>query len=271
MKQNQDNTFEVAFLGTNGSCAYNNGTRNRYGTNTLCVAVKAGETTLIFDAGSGICGFNELSDFQSRKTHLFFSHYHVDHMNGLLFWNALFNSEKEIEIYGMDNVHSVIKNIFHEPYQPVRVEDFRAELNFNSLKCGNKIIISNDVTVKCKSLIHPNGCLGYRVEFGGKSICYMTDIELAEYENLDEPAEFVKNTNLLIIDCAYQDGKSIKGFGHSTPSECARLAVSANIKQLALYHYGFRETDETIDTLVESAKKIFPNSIGSYDGLRITI
>ena len=55
-----DNTFEVTFWGTNGSCAFNGGNRVKYGTNTLCLAVKAGNETLIFDAGSGICGFGGL-------------------------------------------------------------------------------------------------------------------------------------------------------------------------------------------------------------------
>jgi ribonuclease BN (tRNA processing enzyme) len=169
-------------------------------------------------------------------------------------------------MYGKDDVRSVMKKFFYEPYQPVNIEDFRAALNFHSMKNGDKIQIDK-VTIKAKELIHPNGCLGYRVEFGNKSICYMTDIELAQYENYVELADFARNTDLLIIDAAYQDGKAIKGFGHSTPTECAELALAANAKRLALYHYGYMETDDDIDNLVESAKKIFPNTVGSFDGL----
>jgi ribonuclease BN (tRNA processing enzyme) len=258
-------------LGTNGSCAYNNGRRERYRTNTLCVAVKAGGEVLIFDAGSGICGFNQLNGFQNERIHLFFSHYHLDHLNGLLFWNALFNPNKQVDIYGKDDARAAIESFFTSPFQPVNVNDFRACINFNSVICGEEIKINDKLSVKAKSLIHPNGCLGYRVDFENQSICYLTDIELAEYDNYDGLIGFVKNTDLLILDSAYADGKSFKGFGHSTPTECARLALQAQVKQLALYHYGFMESDEGIDELVNSAKKTFPNTFCSYDNLHINI
>lgn len=270
--------FKVAFLGTNGSCAYNNGKRIRYGTNTLCTVIKAGKTILIFDAGSGICRFNQLSEFDSDKINLFFSHYHIDHMNGLLFWSFLFNPQKEIKLYGQGDIRKVVGNFFTAPYQPVSLNDFRATMTYHDIKSYDEIKLADngsEVKIKTLALNHPNDCLGYRIDYKNRSVCYLTDIELANYENQEkaynELVEFAKDSDLLIIDAAYANGKNIKGFGHSTPFECANLASNANAKKLALYHYGYMETDDGIDTLVESAKEVFSNTLGSYDGLSLNI
>lgn len=263
--------FEVAFLGTNGSCSFNNGKRLRYGTNTLCTAVRAGGKSIIFDAGSGICGFGDLKDFHNQHLHLFLSHYHVDHINGMLFWGALFNENIDIDIYGIGDLYAIMSCFLKEPYQPVGFGVFRANVNYNYVKDGEEIDLGDGVTVKSMYISHPGDCTGYRVNYNGKSVCYLTDIELSNHVSDNRLIDFVSGCDLLIADASFSENQKITGWGHSTPSECAQLAKNANVKKLALYHYGYLNTDEEIDGLVKVSKKTFENTFASADRQRIVI
>jgi ribonuclease BN (tRNA processing enzyme) len=263
--------FEVLFLGTNGSCAFNSGNRPRYGTNTLCTVIRAGDSTLIFDAGTGICGVNDLDVYKSKKLNLFISHFHKDHISGLLFWEALFDAGKEIDIYGMGDIRKHINHWLKEPYQPVGIDAFQAKLTFNSIDDGTLVLLDGGVAVSCIPMNHPGGCLGYRIDYGDKSVCYMTDVELGDPEADEKLVAFARNTDLLITDSQFEDGKKNKGWGHSTPKECAALAQSANAKKLALYHYSYHCADGDIDRLTESAKGVFKDTFASADWMRVEI
>ena len=266
-----NNTFELSFLGTSGSCSYNNGKRIKYGTNTPCVAVKAGTETLVFDAGSGICNLRNLPDYQSTRIHLFLSHYHMDHIDGFLFCAELFDPAKKIVIYGSGDVEGTISSIISPPLCPIGIEVFRAEISYCSIGSGELMSLPNDVQVRTYNLSHPGGALGYRVDYNGKSFCYCDDAELAAHQDDEGLEEFTRDVDLLVMDSAFPDGSVIPGWGHSSPGECAKWAKRVNAKRLSLYHYNHMMEDADIDAMEESAKTIFPNTFAAYDGMTVEI
>jgi len=266
-----NNTFEVTFLGTNGSCAYNNGKREKYGSNTLSVAVKAGGEVIIFDAGTGICMLRELPQYYSNNVHLFLTHYHMDHIDGLLFCHYMFDPEVNVNIYGSGNVKETLDNLISPPLCPVGTEVFSKSLKHKTISAGEQLTLPNDVVIKTCSLSHPGGALGCRVEYGGKSFCYCVDVELSKHENDNELKEFFKDVDLLVLDASFADGTVIPGWGHSCPKECAKWAMEANVGQLALYHYNYTMTDDEIDKMEENAKKIFPKTFTAADGMSISL
>jgi len=266
-----DKSFEVTFLGTNGSCSFNNGKRQKYGTNTPCVAVKAGSTILIFDAGSGICNLRYLTDYQKSHFHLFFSHYHMDHIDGMLFCAELFDPSNNFAIYGSGDVKKEISNIISPPLCPVGIEAFRAEICYHSIDSGELIMLPDDVKVRSYNLSHPGKALGYRVDYCGKSFCYCDDVELTVHQNDAGLIEFTGNVDLLVMDSAFTDGNVIPGWGHSSPGECVKWAKQVNAKHLALYHYNFLMTDDEIDDMEEKAKIIFPNTFTAYDNMKVIL
>lgn len=266
-----DNIFEVTFLGTNGSCAYNNGKRTKYGSNTLSVALKAGENTIIFDAGTGICKLRELPQYYNNKKHLFLTHYHMDHIDGLLFFNSMFDPDIDITIYGSGDVQSTLHQLISPPLCPVGTEVFSASLDYKTISLGQQITLPGDVVVKTCNLSHPGGALGCRVEYSGKSFCYCVDVELSNHDSDNALKEFFKDVDLLVLDASFADGTVIPGWGHSSPAECTTWAKEANVGQLALYHYNYTMTDEEIVRMEEGAKKLFPNTFAAYDGMSINL
>ena len=266
-----NNNFTVTFLGTNGSCAYNCGGRHKYGTNTLCIAVKAGDEVIILDAGTGICDLSDLQEYKSNEKHLFLSHYHMDHIDGLLFYSEMFDPEMKIDIYGPGDVRATLNGLITPPLCPVGPEVFQASLNFQSISAGQSITMPGGAVVKTYKLSHPGGALGCRVDYGGKSLCYCVDVELANHVGDAGLVDFFQNADLLVLDASFADGKVIPGWGHSAPSECAKWAADTGVGKLALYHYNYMMTDAEIDRMEKSAKMIFPDTFAATDGMRFIL
>ena len=114
-------------------------------------------------------------------------------------------------------------------------------------------------------LNHPGYCLGYRVEYKTKSICYVTDNELYPKSNqfynkfyIKQLENFVAGTDALIIDCTYTDEeyKAKLGWGHSAITQVVDLAVRAKVKTLYLFHHDPDQKDADIDAKLKIARAI---------------
>ncbi|MCL2603080.1 MAG: MBL fold metallo-hydrolase [Defluviitaleaceae bacterium] len=272
-----NNIFEITFLGTGGSCGYNNGKRAKYGTNTPCAAVRVGDNprhTLVFDAGNGICGLSALPLYDNETVRLFLTHYHADHIRGLLFWDVFFDAGKRIQITGIRTIHGGVRETLDHylrgPFYPAGLAAAKADISFSDAACGAAFLLEGGVTVRTVGLSHPDGGLGYRVDFEGKSMCYITDVALDNHRD-NTLADFVRGTDLLINDAFFGTGECIKGWGHSSVYECAKLARDANAKRLALYHYKHTYTDDDIDEMEAVAKREFPCAFAPTDGLVISL
>jgi len=265
------NSFEVTFLGANGSCAYNCGSRQKYGTNTLSVVVRAGDEVIILDAGTGICGLRDFPQYKSESKHLFLTHYHMDHIDGLLFYSELFDPDMKFTIYGIRDVKAKLEKLIAPPLCPVGPEVFRASIDYQTITANQKINLSDDVTIKTCRLSHPGGALGCRIDYNGKSFCYCVDVELSNHKNDKKLAKFFRDVDLLVLDASFSDGNVIPGWGHSSPGECAKWAKDNMVKKLALYHFNYTMTDAEIDLMEKSAKKIFPDTFAAADGMSVVL
>src|SRR6185312_4321874 len=83
-------------------------------------------------------------------------------------------------------------------------------------------------------LNHPGGAIGYRVEWRGASVCYITDTEHPPH-GLDQPLlRFVTGSDVMIYDACFTEDeyRSRVGWGHSTWQAAADLADAAAIGRL---------------------------------------
>ena len=95
--------LDVTFWGIRGSTPVPGPQTARYGGNTPCVEVRAGDAILVLDAGTGIQSLGR-SLKQSAdgpiKLDLFLTHTHWDHIQGLPFFQLAYDPENEINIIG---------------------------------------------------------------------------------------------------------------------------------------------------------------------------
>ncbi len=272
MDYHNSNCFELYFLGTTGSCALMN--RSKKSSNTLSLLVRAGEHNLILDAGTGICNLKP-EMLNGKNINLLLSHYHVDHIEGLLFWDFIFNPEYQIDIYGHcfegNGVKEILTSYFKPPFYPVGIESFQADLSFVTITNPTTIRFGTDVEIATLPLSHPNGCTGYRINYGGKSICYLTDIEIALQNDIEALYDFAKDTDALIFDTFFDMNEYVEGWGHSTWQQAAHFAHSVNADMLITYHHNFRMSDEKKADFVNQAKQIHANTIFSDEGTFIKL
>ena len=160
---------------------YRGGKSIRYGGNTSCVSLSFKNGGLfIFDAGSGIKELsNHLMASGARRLEakIFISHPHWDHINALPFFVPLFIPGNEFEILGATQgdltVREMISNQMDGVCFPVTIREFGSRVYFRDLR-GETLKI-NGATIETMLLSHPGYCLGYRINYNGKSVCYITE------------------------------------------------------------------------------------------------
>ena len=82
--------FTVTFWGVRGNVPAPGAHTLRYGGNTACVEVKAGEQHLIFDGGTGLVALGRALMQRSNTidASLFFTNTHWDRIQGFPFFSA---------------------------------------------------------------------------------------------------------------------------------------------------------------------------------------
>ncbi len=243
--------------------------RGCFGGNSSCVQMNVGGEILIFDAGTGIrtLGLDLMKgDFGKGQgtAHIFFSHTHWDHIQGLPFFTPLFIKGNYFTFNcPFGNLKERLEGQqFHE-YFPVPFDAYAADLDFPDLTVGNEVKIGDDIRVSWKEMCHPDKSFSYRVEYKGKSVIYATD---AEYKNLSAEelkpnVEFFRDADLLIFDAMYTFGESIEktDWGHSSTFIGVDLAVDANVKKIVFYHHEPNYSDfKLVDILRQSEKYLKP-------------
>lgn len=111
----------------------------------------------------------------------------------------------------------------------------------------------------------PNARLTFPAD-PARSYAYCSDTKY-----LPELHKMIKDVTLLYHESTYANEHADYGekYFHSTAEQAAMVARDANAKQLLLGHYSSRYTNETI--LLDEAKKVFPNSILSNEGMIVSI
>ena len=267
---------ELRYWGVRGTLPVPGRQTLRYGGNTSCVSMSFGQDGLfVFDAGSGIksLGSHLMGQKKRLSGHIFISHPHWDHINAFPYFVPLFVQGNEFEVIGAAHgdisLQEMIGDQMDSIYFPVTMREFGARVTFREI--GEQSLDVDGVTVSTMLLAHPGRCLGYRVELGERSLCYVTDNELypadmpqhnAHYR--ERLAAFVKDADVLITDTTYMDeayrGKA--GWGHSGIGEVVRLSHEAGVKELHLFHHDPDQTDDDIDLKRDAAERMLA-SLGS--------
>ncbi|MDH3628447.1 MAG: MBL fold metallo-hydrolase [Acidobacteriota bacterium] len=273
--------YKLKCWGARGTVPTPSADRLAYGGNTACLAVQLGENDyLILDCGSGLRGLGNVLAAEpadrARRFHIFLSHYHFDHIEGLPLFPPLYNANSTFSIYGMDScgrsVKEILESLVSPPYFPVTLSDTPSNISYRAV--GESPIKIGDLTVRSLPLNHPDGCMAFRIECDGRQIVYATDHEHGVEATDKALIEFARGADYLIYDATYQPTEYEelrRGWGHSTWYAAVQTALVAQIGSLVLFHHHPDHTDEDLDAVLRVAQEEFPNTIVAREGLELPL
>ncbi|WP_319467729.1 MBL fold metallo-hydrolase [uncultured Pseudodesulfovibrio sp.] len=282
------------FRGTRGSLAAPGAGTVKYGGNTTCIEVRSdADDLIILDAGTGIRELGiELAASMPVKCHLFVSHTHWDHIQGLPFFIPMFVPGNELIIYGppdpltMTGIEAVLAKQMEYPHFPVRVAELQADISYDTLSDGQTVDLGF-ATVSTLLMNHPAMDFGSKVRCDGKTLFFTGDHEpfyniyqpgeedYDDYEKIVQErnqgiVEFLRDVDVLIADAQYSEEEypMKQGWGHSTFERTLALAQEAGVGKVYLTHHETTRTDEQIDAILARLQDEWKDSGVNFDMAR---
>jgi phosphoribosyl 1,2-cyclic phosphodiesterase len=260
--------------------------RSVYGGNTTCIEINDdNENVFILDAGTGIRILG--SDIIKRNPkptnlHLFFTHFHWDHMQGFPFFIPAYLHDFKINFYSTkDNFQNILYKQQNVHNFPKKISEMDCIKYFKQLIPGKPLKIDNTI-IDCFNLYHPGGGTAYSFIENNKKVIFTGDVEFIEddIENINKYGNFFKDADLAIMDSQYTLEESFFKFdwGHTSYTMAINLAMNWNIKNLFLTHFDPTYSDEVINKIEIQAKQHVVDSglkkinvNAAYEGLKIQV
>jgi phosphoribosyl 1,2-cyclic phosphodiesterase len=284
--------MRVTIWGARGSVATAGPEFARFGGNTTCVEIEAAGDRLIIDAGTGIRVLGGKLAREARslgrpvRATILFTHLHWDHVQGFPFFGPAFAPDTELDLFGPSeaapegSLEAVLRRQMSPPTFPVTLEATTAHKRFHTIASGDELRVG-DLCVRARALSHPQGSLGYRVEHGGRSLCFATDTEHWEGGAVDDALlDLARDVDLLVYDAQYTEaeyegragcGPSRRGWGHSTHVAGARVARATGAGRLVLTHHDPGHDDAMIEAIERDARALFPACRAAREALPMAV
>ncbi|MCL2473067.1 MAG: MBL fold metallo-hydrolase [Treponema sp.] len=229
------------------------------GGNSPCVAVQLDneKELIIFDAGSGI---RELGIAAAKEKtaayHIFFSHYHWDHIMGLPFFNPAYDPSVTVDFYSpWADMEASLSGQMTMPYFPVRMDSMTSSKKFHILT-GPLELMGTSITYH--KMNHPGDSYSYKLNDGKHSFIYATDTELSanDFVKNDENTSFFSEADVIVLDAQYTLGEAIEKYnwGHSAFSLAVDFAANWKVKHLVFFHHDPTYDDHKLFNNLQSAK-----------------
>lgn len=272
------NEFFVRFWGVRGSVATPGPATARYGGNTSCLEVRCGGRLLIFDGGTGLRPLGlHLDNGGTIDADLYFTHTHFDHIQGLPFFSSAYKKTNRFRFWAGHlkpdfTLKQVLSEMMMAPLFPVPLSILSADISFHDFDADSVLTPAAGITLRTAQLNHPNRATGYRIEFQGKSICYVTDTEHTPGTPDASILKLIDRADIVIYDCTYSDDEfpRFKGWGHSTWEEGIRLCDQANVGRLVIFHHDPAHDDAFMDRVASEAERARPGTVVAREGLTLS-
>lgn len=272
--------MRIKFWGVRGSTPTPQPENLRYGGNTSCVEVRVGREMYIFDCGTGLrtLGQSLRHEFNGNSlcAHVFVSHFHWDHIQGIPFFGPLYDKSQNRFLFHSSSRTRSLKRVMEEqmaaPYFPVNTTEMKASRNFYDMEEGKMQL--GDVCIEALWLNHPQGCLGFRMETKNGIFVYATDNEPGDPEFDKNVRKLAAGADVLVYDAQYlpEEYEARKrGWGHSHWREAINVVMESGAKELVLYHHDPDHDDACIDNVVKEARNYYPKVRAASEGMEIVL
>jgi phosphoribosyl 1,2-cyclic phosphodiesterase len=246
-----------------------------YGTaggNSPCVSVDIDgfNEPFIFDCGSGIremgIHIGAMNPAPSRY-HIFFSHFHLDHLLGFPFFGPVYNPSVTVDFYSpKPGLQKKLADMMVVPFFPVQFDYLMSKKNFHQLESNglNKAVVSIGPTeIDFRKMNHPGDSFSYKITCNGKRFIYATDVELLSSDFLptEDNTCFFRDADMIVLDSQYTLGEAIDKYnwGHSAFSLAVDFAANWGIKHLVLFHHDPTYDDRKLYEILQSARWYLQN------------
>lgn len=258
--------MKVTLWGTRGSLPAAGPETVRYGGNTACVEVRgANGTLLVLDAGTGIRRLGSSVEAGVARVDLLLTHLHMDHIQGLGFFQPLYEAGLEVHIWGPASttldLGTRLAKYLSPPLFPVRLRDLPCRLALHDVPLGRFEI--GGLQIMAELVCHPGPTVGYRIADNSASIAYLPDHEpalgvthLPADGDWTSGFDLASGVDLLVHDSQYSPAEYAEhvGWGHSSIPQAMAFAVAAGAKRLVTFHHDPGHDDSALDQMLEKAR-----------------
>lgn len=267
--------FSIRFWGTRGSTPVPGSHTLRYGGESTCFEVRAGDALVVIDCGSGARNLGAaLMEADPRSLDLLFTHIHLDHICGLPFFKPAFDPRFRVTAWAGhfsngDCLADAVGRFMMPPVFPVSADLLKA-VSYRDFPAGSTLPRDNDgLVIRTTRLNHPGGACGYRFDFGGQSICILTDHEHGNPEIDAELVNFAAGADIMVCDTTFTDAEypEFKGWGHSTWQQALKLAEKAGVRTPVLFHHSPGRSDDDLDEIAGQAEAAYPGAVVARQGM----
>lgn len=275
--------LRITFHGVRGSTPCEGPQYARYGGHSSCVSVEGpGHDPVLFDLGTGVQPFGATIGKRPWRGTVLLTHLHWDHVQGFPFFRPLHHEETVLDVYGPrqaeGSLHDAIAGLMNPPYFPVRPCDLGGDLRFH--ETGDDDFPLGQAKVRSRWVRHIGPTLGFRLEWNGLSVAYVSDHGPGCYP--DDPDDFVPDemlelcdgVDLLVHDAQHTDDEFAekRGWGHSTVCYAVKVARAAGARRLALFHHDPSHSDDELDEIAVEAAELSaqlggPEVFAAFEGL----
>ena len=266
--------LSVVVRGARGSLPAAGPGMARYGGETSCVEVRAGDRVLLLDAGSGIAGASAaLLKEGVRTIDVALTHLHFDHICGMPFIAHLSEQGCTVRVwlserFGPD-IAGAVGAPFSPPNFPVRLADMPGTIEWHGLPERGATELG-PFTLRTAALSHPGGATGFRVEAGRAALAYVMDHE----PGTDDAGALalIDGADLALMDATYtpEEIARYRGWGHGDWRACGRLARDAGAKRWALFHHHYGRDDAALEQEGKRAGDEF-GALVAFSGARYAL
>lgn len=231
------------------------------------------------DAGTGIRELGNLYlSSELRKATILLTHTHWDHINGFPFFKPAFLPKYHFRILAghlanAEGIRAAMAGQMAQPMFPVPLEAMCGDLQFEDFQAGDRFALDGGITVRTTQLNHPDGATGYRLEYRGKSLCYVTDTEHVPGEPDQNVLGLIEGADVVIYDSTYTDDEFPQrvGWGHSTWQEGIRVCRQANVKRLIIFHHDPDHDDAFMRKVEAQARESWSEATVAREAMQLDL
>ena len=245
-----------------------------YGGNTPCLEVSAGSNSVIIDGGSGIrpLGYELLKGPCGQgqgEVHIIFTHFHWDHIIGLLFFTPIFIPGNRIHVYAVQpELEQVFRMLFQKPFFPVPLEKLGSRIEYHRLEPRVPFELGG-MQITPYQLDHPDPCWGFKFEKNGRAFSHCVDTECTRFTpaELGPDLPLYRGLDLMIFDAQYTLVETIEkvDWGHATASLGIDMAMREGTKRVVFMHHDPASSDEKIAAAESQAQRYYQHQLARAD------